>query len=317
MQTGDQSEDIHTILSRFHTWAGKEPGNRNGRKLAPESDSVREVPYEEAMRHYRERHKTQPRRVAATVPAPPPPKASPEPETVSPAPALPVQATTAEPAPLVTSPTKARIQPPAPARRFPSFLAEATPLPSAGAPKAGKKPAAKKTSAQASAPAPPPARTSPKASRSKQSPRVSAKKDAAPSTASRTQRAEIPEFKKVLAKTIRKTPAPQTRTAKPPADRNQRITTRFSTAEQRRLERAAAQAGMTLSAWLRQCALRAEASSTPQPAPAPRARRPKAAERAPLEAPTLFSASAPSRAGWLTLLRQRFLSSPARFSERA
>lgn len=55
MQPGSQSEDIHTILGRFHTWAGKNPGNGKAGKLAVESDALREIPYEEAIRNFRQR----------------------------------------------------------------------------------------------------------------------------------------------------------------------------------------------------------------------------------------------------------------------
>ncbi|HEX3659867.1 MAG TPA: hypothetical protein VHU89_00440 [Acidobacteriaceae bacterium] len=167
------------------------------------------------------------------------------------------------------------------------------------------------------------ARVQPKAPiQSKPEPRraTGTNKSAAPSVRPRTARAKEPAFKKVLAGTVRSTTqsAPTGRKPAPAADRNQRITTRFSAAEQRRLERAAAEAGLTVSAWLRQCALHAQAASAQAlPPPAPR-KKTRAAEFSRPDQAALFSTPAASGLGnWITLLRQRFLSSSARFSERA
>lgn len=113
-------------------------------------------------------------------------------------------------------------------------------------------------------------------------------------------------------------------------DRTRRITTRFSAAEERRIEKAAAAAGLNVSAWLRQCALAAEEgrarrgnarSDEGEARPTrPKAARPRAAASAPPPAPaSLFTQPANSSlvGGWLSLLRQRFLGAPVRFAERA
>jgi predicted DNA binding CopG/RHH family protein len=157
---------------------------------------------------------------------------------------------------------------------------------------------------------------------SKPAPRrgTSAKKPAALAAQPQTASSKNPAFKNVLARTIRSAsmPAQSTHKTAQAADRNRRITTRFSTTEQIRLERAAAQAGLTVSAWLRQCALHAETASASAPAPVRPGKMTNAESSSQLAGPTLFSSPPPSGLGsWLTLLRQRFLSSPARFSERA
>lgn len=105
-------------------------------------------------------------------------------------------------------------------------------------------------------------------------------------------------------------------------DRDRRITTRFSATEQRRIEKHAAARGLTVSAYLRQCAL---SGGTMQTAAARAGQEPKARSgkrnqgaRQGSSQPTLFAQPAQSGlGGWLTLLRRRFLSSPMRFSEQA
>ncbi|HEX3987350.1 MAG TPA: hypothetical protein VHX13_12160 [Acidobacteriaceae bacterium] len=344
MQPGSQPDDIHTILSRFHTWTEKNPGNGNAKKLSPEPGSVREIPYEEAMNNFRQRHKSQTRRVpaAAAPPAPDPLSALSEPVPPKPDEALPVPAAAApqpDAAPVVAVPV-AEAKPTALARRPPAALARTAPV----LPSSDSKPARKKTDSRAKrattqlmiptvAPAQlTPVRVKPKTSvQTKPASRraAPAKKSAAAAGRHQPAKSMNPAFKKVLAKTVARPVAQTLSTTSPAPDRNRRITTRFSTVEQRRLERAAAHAGLTVSAWLRQCALRAEAASAPPPAlarpakvaPAKAASSAKITRRA-LPAPpaesTLFSTPVPSGLGnWLTLLRQRFLSSPARFSERA
>ncbi|MGC2621270.1 MAG: hypothetical protein WA414_19660, partial [Acidobacteriaceae bacterium] len=51
MQPGTKTDDIHTILSRFNNWSGKQIGDRAEHL----EDGVREIPYEEAMRRVRSR----------------------------------------------------------------------------------------------------------------------------------------------------------------------------------------------------------------------------------------------------------------------
>jgi hypothetical protein len=143
--------------------------------------------------------------------------------------------------------------------------------------------------------------------------------------------ARQPQFRQVLARTVLQ--------ARPPAapkpvrrmevtskeatpDRTQRITTRFSLAEQRRIEKQAALAGLTVSAWLRHCALSKEtAQACPKKAQAVATKSGSKRRRVAAPNPAhgvLFSQPTNSALGnWLTLLRQRFLSSPVRFSEQA
>ncbi len=148
------------------------------------------------------------------------------------------------------------------------------------------------------------------------------KRAATARTASRSKR--HPAFRQILASTVDAKPAEAARKSaskkQAPPDRNRRITTRFSTAEQRRIEKQAAQAGLTVSAWLRNCALAQSGSSTNPQAPKP----PKTENRGPAQPHrpsqdvTFFAPPASSMVGnFLTLLRQRFLASPRRFSEQA
>jgi hypothetical protein len=328
MQPAANPEDIHTILGRFHTWAGKNPGNGNGKSAAPETEGVREIPYEEAMRNFRRRHKTPTRRPSpaaeppATSPAasqtallkqeePLPSSAAPDPLPETPLSATP-EVQFEDRLPLSASPVPA-----AKAVRAPS------PEPKKCQPKKASRPA-KNLHAEPVTRALVPAKPSQLAPLPKVQPKpkrraAPAKKSTALALRPSTAGPKAPVFRNVLAKTVRTASASvqNTRKAVPKPDRSRRVTTRFSAAEQRRLERAAAEAGLTVSAWLRQCALRAETASAPLPAPAP-SRKKRAAAPAPQVEPALFSTPAPSGLGsWLTLLRQRFLSSPARFSERA
>ncbi len=148
------------------------------------------------------------------------------------------------------------------------------------------------------------------------------KRAATARTASRSKR--HPAFRQILAGTVDAKPAEAARKSaskkQAPPDRNRRITTRFSTAEQRRIEKQAAQAGLTVSAWMRHCALAQSGSSTNPQAPKP----PKTENRGPAQPHrpsqdvTFFAPPASSMVGnFLTLLRQRFLASPRRFSEQA
>lgn len=71
MQPGTNPDDIHDVLTRFNSWAGKQPGNGNGHQNGNGADGVREIPYEEAIRQYRDRHRAQGKRpeAAGTPPA--------------------------------------------------------------------------------------------------------------------------------------------------------------------------------------------------------------------------------------------------------
>lgn len=57
MQPGTNPDDIQAILSRFHTWAERQPvqADGNGHKKPSVSDGIREISYEEALRQHRSR----------------------------------------------------------------------------------------------------------------------------------------------------------------------------------------------------------------------------------------------------------------------
>jgi hypothetical protein len=106
---------------------------------------------------------------------------------------------------------------------------------------------------------------------------------------------------------------------KPAPDRTRRITTRFSPAEERRIEKCAANLGITVSAYLRRCALSAltqkPLAETPAPLATARTRR---LPRRATEQSVQYAAPAQSLfGGWLALLRNRFLGPPIRFAEDA
>jgi hypothetical protein len=151
------------------------------------------------------------------------------------------------------------------------------------------------------------------------------RKSAAPLTA-KPPIAGQPQFRQVLTKTVlqaeRPTPPMSAPKKETNPDRTQRITTRFSPAEQRRIEKQAAESGLTVSAWLRHCALSGGTTPVhPKKAQAATAKSGSKQRRVAIANPAhvaLFSQPTNSALGnWLTLLRQRFLSSPARFSEQA
>ena len=332
MQSPSQPEDIHVILGRFHTWAGKNPGAGNGKGSVPETAGVREIPYEEAMRNFRQRQKNQTRRASAKAGSPPAasaPVPSPDPLPANPQAALPASVAPnapPEPAPLQAA---TNIKPPQVALTTrPAALVTRAP----GPPRSSENKARQKTIKRPSKKAATrpdvqqallPVRATPVRAPRKASPpsrpeprrTAPAKKSTALAVRPRTVEPNERAFRSVLAKTVRSAPSSAQTAPKalPKPDRDRRITTRFSAAEQRRLEQAAGQAGLSVSAWLRHCALQAEMVSAPPSSSLKTGHR----SRPPAE-PTLFSTPAPSGLGnWLTLLRQRFLSSPARFSERA
>lgn len=119
-------------------------------------------------------------------------------------------------------------------------------------------------------------------------------------------RKTTPAFREVLTRSLQ----PEKTARRRGAERQQRISIRLSQQEERRLQSSAAKAGLTLSEYLRRCAL-VEAASTPASPPVQSAKR---------QAATLFD-SVPAKTSvlgdWISLLRNRFLASPARIAERA
>jgi hypothetical protein len=127
-------------------------------------------------------------------------------------------------------------------------------------------------------------------------------------------------FRRVLANTLQQPKAALVPGKKPAPDRTQRITTRFTPAEERRIAKQAAQSGITVSAYLRQCALTALAAQTAARDDEPIAAIGKARKATAQGSwqPKAHAAAPPSLlAGWLALLRNRFLGPPVRFSEEA
>lgn len=140
-------------------------------------------------------------------------------------------------------------------------------------------------------------------------------------TEAKPRAAKHPRFQQILANTVQQPKAALAPNKKREPDRTRRITTRFSRAEERRVEKCAAELGITVSAYLRRCALSAVAHNpSPDPPAAPAPVKARRAFRQPAT-PPLAVYTPPPRSlfgGWLALLRNRFLGPPPiRFSEDA
>ncbi|MGC2638575.1 MAG: hypothetical protein WA294_15440 [Acidobacteriaceae bacterium] len=132
-------------------------------------------------------------------------------------------------------------------------------------------------------------------------------------------KAKTPEFRQVLAKSVESSgsaaPGQAAKAKAGKAERDQRVSVRLSREEERQLQQGAEQAGVTVSQYLRQCALKDQ--------PASRAKNAGIFAETPrvqLSALDNVIAEKATKAGfgdWITLLRNRFLSSPGRFAERA
>ena len=149
-------------------------------------------------------------------------------------------------------------------------------------------------------------------------PAIHRKASTASTTRQKSRPRKRPPFRNVLASTVQQPKAVLASRNKPAPDRTRRITTRFSPAEERRIEKCAAELGITVSAYLRQCALASIAQKPLQEIPASPAsvktRKPQARYT---EEPMQYTGPAqPSLlGGWLSLLRNRFLGPPVRFSQ--
>lgn len=122
------------------------------------------------------------------------------------------------------------------------------------------------------------------------------------------------EFREVLSHRVRQQSAAGPGLEKNP-ERTRRVSVRLSEAEERRLQERAQQAGVTVSEYLRGCALPATPARPPANAlPAvPKKQLPMRSQAAPAAQDTAHS----SFGDWIALLRNRFLASPRRFAERA
>ena len=138
--------------------------------------------------------------------------------------------------------------------------------------------------------------------------------------APRPPRPRHPPFHQVLATTVHTPRPPIARQKESTPDRSRRITTRFSPSELRRIEKHADLLGLTVSAYLRQCGLAAIAAvqSAQSVEAAPRAVPPARRNGHGVWQPNPYTPQSPSLlGGWLSLLRNRFLGPPVRFSEDA
>jgi hypothetical protein len=409
MQPGPNSDEINTILSRFHTWAEKQPADGNGNGHRNGAGELREMSYQEAILQHRGRRPAQMPRPAAS----PEKNAAPTEQKSAVERVMPAPVRTAQPAselvperiatpPVVSHPEPVEVRqvapaPPAELENAPaltlaleesSIVSESARKPAkrnASASTVGTKapkqalvvtaapeiPAAIAMATITASPAPRPACT---ASRKRQpakintaapgtaavepiiaaaipagpiasiakpaaksairtSPtKITAKSPAAQSkairkiaaptvAATKLHKIQRPAFRQVLAKSMQPAKASASPKNKPAPDRTRRITTRFSPAEECRIEKQAADLGINVSAYLRQCALAASAAQNALAPPIVNAAGNKKARKPHPEAPAESRLYYPPRGsflgGWLALLRNRFLGPSARFSEEA
>ncbi len=338
------AEDLHSILNRFQTWAGKQPENHNGHKQNPEG--VREIPMEEAMRQLRGRRATSTSRALEKPRVTPPPALATAVETkteVVPKPA-PANQAAVPPAKTTEIPGSEVAAQPTPTKRTVDRKAHAlSPMGATAARLAAtarRKPAVRKPEAMAKPAAAPVKRPVPKRDAIQRAPaqisratatmraqfamtvkskKRTARKAAKPSRPAtreperrKAQANGKPEFREVLARSVR------AKKQEKRQERRQRVSVRLSREEERRLQQRATQAGLTISEYLRQSALTVE---TPR-SETMRARTDiRTRTSRPATATPLFAASSTQNSsmlgGWIALLRNRFLALPARMAERA
>jgi hypothetical protein len=244
---------------------------------------------------------------AATV-ASPTPVAKPERK----APQKPSQARSA-----ATRPPQARLAPTPPIPAIRKAASAGQPV-KAQARMARPNPKSSIIKAQIKTAAQPPAPRIARAAVKSPAPRAAGRRSA-PTPHPTLRRPQHAPFHKVLANTVHRAKISAVAKKKKLApDRTQRITTRFTAAEERRIEKLAAEADLTVSAYLRECALAVVASQNSLALPSfatTKARKSNAPP--PVEyQPNAYSVPAPSLlGGWLSLLRNRFLGPPVRFSE--
>ncbi|MGB6132680.1 MAG: hypothetical protein WBG54_12940 [Acidobacteriaceae bacterium] len=300
----NSTEDLHSILSRFQTWSGKNagPASSNGHKP---SEGVREIPYEEALRQVRSRSGTRAPRPAAGAAAKQPEAQTSvmRPETGGSG-ALPCPAAASEQTPAPAPPGKAVAGAGAEA-------AKAAMTAKAAGTRAKRHPVAAKQAAPMVRATSGSAQKAVKRNAVKASGHGSRKKletkAAAPAKKARARKS--PAFREVLAQSVRKKPAMVHRA------KEQRVSVRLSQAEERHLQACAKRAGMTASAYLRERALGAIAAESEMKIAA----RGAAGTRSNGEALSAARAAKSSSllGDWIALLRNRFLASPVRFAERA
>ena len=267
MEPTGSPEDLHTILSRFSHWTGKQPVQATGRKQP--LDGVREIPYEEALRQLRNR------RAALGYAA-------------------------AGPALTEEAMKRTGAEAGADTEHEEHGSTDNVQRPARKSPRKSSRPVARADRLQNESLNRPlrhgPGRTDKAVSKS-------ARQDA--------------EFRQALVRSLGAAKQPRARSE----DRDLRVSVRLSRREEQELQRRATQAGMTVSAYLRKCALGkdpAEPEATAghrtgpdsesfgirQPVEEPAADSGESILDEPLES---HAEAAPSGAGWLSRLRQKFL----------
>jgi hypothetical protein len=316
MQPEKKSDDIHTILSRFNNWSGKQ----NGETVQVLDEEVREIPYEEAIRRVRSRIRAGDTATPATKPT----------ERVTSAPvvaagdvALPVAAAsndaTATPA---VAETAAPVQATAQTERTAVKAVETLLKASMVRVPAAKKPAAKRAhkgkprtaAAVVAAPVKKPVARAAAKTESKAAPirknRITAKAHDAKPTVAKPE-----EFRQVLAKSVRQGERVARSAKVKPVERKDCVLVPLSSGEKVRLRQCAAMAGVTVAVYLR---MRALGMELPQSAPDLRTLAGTETQKTVAQAVPVEENQAHSGFGnWITLLRNRILASPARFAERA
>lgn len=295
------AEDLHSILNRFQSWAGKQPEDHTAHK--PKPAGVREIPMEEALRQLRSRRATSAAAIAdkagmtqgPTVPQAPETKA----ETGS--------ASISLNLPSVQAEKMGRNLPVAVRAKEPLKLLPAATHPEKHVMKRKRAPDKKAQASRAAAPVRAKARK-PGGGRRLAPSKAAAQTRSTTSSFPSLKAVGKAEFRELLVRTVQ--PGEPDRKQ----ERRQRVSVRVSKAEERRLQQRARQAGLTVSDYLRRAALEAELS------PSKAEHGQECASRLTAAAP-MFAASAHHNnsllGGWLGLLRNRFLASPTRFAERA
>lgn len=288
MQPSAESDDIHTILSRFSRWTRKEGGNGKAGSLENLDEGVRELSYEEAMQKFRKRQ------------AGPATRATPRVE---------VSQAAAGPLPSMAAATPASSE--ATRTAAESKLNKAT-QPAIKPVRSNTRQAAPAMKSRKSATLPAQKQRKESVGRS---PRR-ATPNARDARAAKMQKPEMAAFRNVLAESLRaEKPAAIPGRARR-AERSQRVSVRLSSDEESLLQQCAAREGVTVSEYLRMRALDGQHAATAEQKPSIFA----SAENPVVQGAASSVPTPAAKSGfgeWITLLRNRFLASPVRFAERA
>ena len=293
------SEDIHAILGRFSSWNATQSTNGNGRGLQVGPDEVRELAYEEAIRRY---GSWPPVLTTMAKTAASPSQTASQPEA-SPTMAETTQSTV-ETATLPSAPA------PLDARKNVSAVQENGKIRTAAA---ATRPSSKKTTSSRRAAS---SRDRSAGSAKRVHTAIAKKHGAGANVAASLNKKNVAPsaemhttptpkrvatrrtaFREVLADTVEAATA-----GHPKSERNTRISIRFSSQEESLVRKNAAQAGLTVSAYLRERALQTESPGTVAAADVSVRR----AQGQGINAqPQSFSGLGARLAAWLGGLRQR------------